>query len=210
MLYFYCRVWDIRVTDLNQGPVYGLEINGSFLDDRLAPIFNYDDIFGTVLNRFVVQAVSDYPLTVYGKGGQIRGYLNIKDTLACVELALLNPPAQGQYRVFNQFVETFTVTELAEKTREAGRELGLEVKIHAIPNPRREEEEHYYNPSHTGLLSLGLQPHFLTTETLVGMLSLVQKHRDRINTDHVLPRVKWLGREPRGTKEEITGKRNLA
>ena len=191
MLYFYCRVWGMRVTDLNQGPVYGLEINGSFLDDRLAPIFNYDAIFGTVLNRFMVQAVAGFPLTVYGKGGQTRGYLNIKDTLACVELALLTPPDEGQYRVFNQFVETFTVNDLAKKTQEAGKALGLEVKVHNIPNPRKEEEEHYYNPSHTGLLSLGLKPHYLTTEALAGMLSVVQKYQDRINVDHILPRVRW-------------------
>jgi UDP-sulfoquinovose synthase len=191
MLYFYCRVWGMRVTDLNQGPVYGLEINGSFLDDRLAPIFNYDAVFGTVLNRFLVQAVAGFPLTVYGKGGQTRGYLNIKDTLACVELALQNPPDQGQYRVFNQFVETFTVNDLARKTQEAGKVLGLEVKINRIQNPRQEEEEHYYNPSHTGLLSLGLKPHYLTTEAILGMLSLVQKYRDRINVDHILPGVKW-------------------
>lgn len=191
MLYFYCRVWGMRVTDLNQGPVYGLEINGSFLDDRLAPIFNYDAIFGTVLNRFMVQAVAGFPLTVYGKGGQTRGYLNIKDTLACVELALLNPPDEGQYRVFNQFVETFTVNDLAKKTQEAGKALGLEVKVHNILNPRKEEEEHYYNPKHTGLLALGLEPHYLTTEALAGMLSVVQKYQDRINVDHILPRVKW-------------------
>uniref|UniRef100_A0A7C3WU98 NAD-dependent epimerase/dehydratase family protein n=1 Tax=Desulfobacca acetoxidans TaxID=60893 RepID=A0A7C3WU98_9BACT len=191
MLYFYSRVWDLRVTDLHQGPVYGLEINGSLSDDRLAPIFNYDDIFGTVLNRFVVQAVAGFPLTVYGRGGQTRGYLNIKDTLACVELAFLNPPERGQYRVFNQFVETFTVVDLAEKTREAARELGLKVQIHHLPNPRREAEEHYYNPSHTGLLSLGLKPHFLTPEVLVGMLALVQKFRNRICPDYILPRVRW-------------------
>jgi UDP-sulfoquinovose synthase len=191
MLYFYCRVWGVRVTDLNQGPVYGLEINGSFLDDRLAPIFNYDDIFGTALNRFVVQAVAGFPLTVYGKGGQIRGYLNIKDTLACVELALLHPPERGQYRVFNQFVETFSVNELAGKVREAGREAGFEVKIHHIANPREEAEEHYYNPSHSGLLSLGLQPHHLTSEVLVSMMSVVQKYWQRINVDYILPRVTW-------------------
>ncbi|MBW1990683.1 MAG: NAD-dependent epimerase/dehydratase family protein [Deltaproteobacteria bacterium] len=191
MLYFYCRMWDIRVTDLNQGPVYGLEINGSFLDDRLAPIFNYDAIFGTVLNRFLVQAVAGIPLTVYGKGGQTRGYLNIKDTLACVELALLNPPSPGQYRVFNQFVETFTVNDLARKTQEAGKELGLQVEINHLPNPRKEAEEHYYNPTHTGLLSLGLKPHYLTTETLIEMLTLVQRYRDRINPRHILPEVSW-------------------
>jgi UDP-sulfoquinovose synthase len=162
MLYFYCRTWDIRVTDLNQGPVYGVQTGESVQDDRLASIFNYDDIFGTVLNRFIVQAVAGYPLTVYGEGGQTRGYLNIMDTMACVELSLLHPADPGQYRVFNQFVETFSVNELAEKVREAGRQLGLEVQINKIPNPRREAEEHYYNPAHTGLLSLGLSPHYMT------------------------------------------------
>jgi len=191
MLYFYCRMWDIRVTDLNQGPVYGVQTEESAQDDRLTPIFNYDDIFGTVLNRFIVQAVAGFPLTVYGNGGQTRGYLNIKDTMACVELALLHPADQGQYRVFNQFVETFSVNDLAEKVQEGGKELGLEVKINKIPNPRREAEEHYYNPTHTGLLSLGLDPHYLTSEVLGGMLSFVENHRGRIIKDYILPKVKW-------------------
>jgi UDP-sulfoquinovose synthase len=191
MLYFYCRMWDIRVTDLNQGPVYGVQTEESAQDDRLAPIFNYDDIFGTVLNRFIVQAVAGYPLTVYGEGGQTRGYLNIKDTMACVELSLLHPADPGQYRVFNQFVETFSVNELAGKVREAGRQLGLEVQINKIPNPRREAEEHYYNPAHTGLLSLGLSPHYLTTQTLADMLTFVSRHGDGINADYTLPRVTW-------------------
>jgi UDP-sulfoquinovose synthase len=191
MLYFYCRIWDIRITDLNQGPVYGLAINGSLPDDCLAPIFNYDDIFGTVLNRFVAQAAAGHPLTVYGRGGQKRGYLNIKDTLACVELALQHPPEPGRYRVFNQFVETFSVCDLAEKIREAGREQGLDVQIKNIPNPRREEEEHYYNPSHSGLFSLGLEPHYLTTEVLLEMLSMVRKYRDNIHAAYFLPRVRW-------------------
>ncbi len=191
LLYFYCRMWSIRVTDLNQGPVYGIATEESGTDDRLVSIFNYDDIFGTVLNRFLVQAVGGFPLTVYGKGGQTRGYLNIKDTLACVELALLHPAAPGEYRVFNQFVETFSVNELAQKVQEAGRILGLKVEIQKIPNPRLEAEEHYYNPAHTGLLSLGLQPQYLDSPTLQEMLLLVQRHRERIDADLVLPRVKW-------------------
>jgi len=191
LLYFYCRIWDIRVTDLNQGPVYGLQVAPDLDDERLAPIFNYDDIFGTVLNRFLVQAVAGFPLTVYGKGGQKRGYLDLKDTLACVELALLHPAARGHYRVFNQFVETFTVLDLAAKVQEAGRELGLEVQVQHLPNPRREAEEHYYNPAHSGLCSLGLTPHYLTPEVLVDMLALVFKNRHRINTDYILPRVNW-------------------
>jgi UDP-sulfoquinovose synthase len=191
LLYFYCRMWDIRATDLNQGPVYGLETEESRQDERLAPIFNYDDIFGTVLNRFLVQAVAGVPLTVYGEGGQIRGYLNIVDTIACVELALRHPAAPGEYRVFNQFVETFSVNDLAAKVQEAGRDLGLSVPIQKIPNPRREAEEHYYNPAHTGLLSLGLEPHLLTPEVLQGMLRLVQKYQDNIDKDLIYPDVKW-------------------
>jgi UDP-sulfoquinovose synthase len=191
LLYFYCRMWNIRVTDLNQGPVYGVVTEESVRDDRLASIFNYDDIFGTVLNRFLVQAVAGHPLTVYGEGGQTRGYLNIEDTLACVELSLNHPAAPGEYRVFNQFVETFTVNDLAEKVKQAGGQLGLEVEIEKIPNPRREEEEHYYHPAHTGLLSLGLTPHYLTTQILADMLVFVKKYRAGIRKDYIMPRVRW-------------------
>jgi UDP-sulfoquinovose synthase len=191
LLYFYCRMWSIRVTDLHQGPVYGIVTQESAQAEPLYSIFNYDDIFGTVLNRFLVQAVAGVPLTVYGKGGQTRGYLDIKDTLACVELALTHPAAPGEYRVFNQFVETFTVNELAAKVREAGRDLGLNVEIQSIPNPRLEAEEHYYHPAHTGLLSLGLKPHYLNLETLQSMLRLVQKYRERIDPQMILPQVNW-------------------
>ena len=187
----YCRIWSIRVTDLNQGPVYGVETEESSQDDRLFSIFNYDDIFGTVLNRFLVQAVAGVPLTVYGKGGQTRGYLNLKDTLACVELALLNPAAAGEYRVFNQFVETFSVNDLARLVQKAGENLGLQVEIRHIPNPRLEAEEHYYNPAHTGLTALGLKPHYLTDEVLCGMLRLVQKYRENIQPQLIPPKVAW-------------------
>jgi UDP-sulfoquinovose synthase len=191
LLYFYCRMWGIRVTDLNQGPVYGIATAETGNDNRLFSIFNYDDIFGTVLNRFLVQAVAEVPLTVYGKGGQTRGYLNIKDTMACVALSLQEPAGPGEYRVFNQFVETFTVNDLAFKVQEAGQGLGLKVEIKNIVNPRLEEEEHYYNPVHTGLLSLGLQPHFLDIATLQEMLRLVERYRDRINPQLILPQVRW-------------------
>ncbi|MCK9375546.1 MAG: NAD-dependent epimerase/dehydratase family protein [Syntrophobacterales bacterium] len=191
MLYFYCRMWDIRVTDLNQGPVYGVQTDESGQDDRLASIFNYDSIFGTVLNRFVVQAVVGHPLTVYGNGGQTRGYLNIADTMACVELSLLQPAGRGEYRVFNQFVETFSVNELAEKVRGAGRQSGFDVKINKVPNPRREAEEHYYNPVHTNLFELGLKPHYLNEAVLGDMLAFVKKHSANINLDLILPQVHW-------------------
>jgi UDP-sulfoquinovose synthase len=193
LLYFYCRMWGIRVTDLHQGPVYGLVTEESGQDERLAPLFNYDDIFGTVLNRFLAQAVAGVPLTVYGRGGQTRGYLNIKDTLACVGLALLNPAQPGEYRVFNQFVETFAVNDLAQRVKDAGAGLGLKVEIQHLDNPRLEAEDHYYNPAHTGLLSLGLKPHYLDIPTLQEMLRLVQKHRTRLNPRLIYPQVPWGG-----------------
>ncbi len=191
MLYFYCRMWGIRVTDLNQGPVYGLDTEESRQDRRLLPIFNYDDMFGTVLNRFMVQAVAGVPLTVYGRGGQTRGYLNLIDTISCVDLAIRQPAAAGEYRVFNQFVETFSVNELAARVQAAGRQVGLDVEIKSIPNPRREAEEHYYNPAHTGLLSLGLQPHYLTEEVLAEMLQTVQAYQSSIDKALIFPRVQW-------------------
>jgi len=191
MLYFYCRMWDIRVTDLNQGPVYGIVTDEMQNDERLYSILNYDGIFGTVLNRFMVQAVIGFPLTVYGKGGQKRGYLNIKDTIACVALAANNPADKGKYRVFNQVVEIFTVNELAEKVQRVGNQLGLKVEIKSIKNPRRETEEHYYNPTYTGLKDIGLSPHLLTDEVLAEMLEIARKYKDHIKAESILPKIPW-------------------
>ncbi len=191
LLYFAVRTWDLAVTDLNQGPVYGIETDEMLADERLAPLFNYDDIFGTVLNRFIIQAVADHPLTVYGKGGQVRGYLNIRDTLQCIGLAVDNPAAPGGFRVLNQFTETFSVNELAEKVQRLGKAMGLDVKVKSVQNPRREAEEHYYNPKNTGLLDLGLQPHLLTDEVLGGMISYARKHANKISESYILPQVAW-------------------
>jgi UDP-sulfoquinovose synthase len=191
LLWFYVRMWDLRVTDLMQGPVYGLVTYENEKEERLFPFFNYDEIFGTVLNRFVVQAVAGYPLTVYGKGGQTRGYLNIKDTLQCVRLSLENPAKPGELRIFNQFVETFTVKELAEKVQKVGKDLGLEVKIRNLENPRIEAEDHYYNPAHTGLLELGLKPHYLTDEVLAEMMEIVIRYKENIRYDAIYRGVKW-------------------
>lgn len=191
LLWFYVRTWKLRVTDLMQGPVYGIFTAESGKDERLLPFFNYDEIFGTVLNRFVVQAVAGHPLSVYGKGGQTRGYLNIKDTLNCVRLSAQNPAAPGELRIFNQFTETFTVQDLADHVREAGNTLGLNVAIQHVENPRLEAETHYYNPKHTGLLDLGLKPHYLSEQVLIEMMQFVIKHKKRIRTDQIKRNVKW-------------------
>jgi UDP-sulfoquinovose synthase len=191
LLWFYVRVYGLRVTDLMQGPVYGLSTAESDLDDRLLPNFHYDDIFGTLVNRFLVQAIAGIPLTVYGKGGQVRGYLNLRDTLQCVELAANTPAAKGELRILNQFTETFSVNDLAARVKTIGDSLGLAVAIKSIPNPRKEKEEHYYNPSHSGLQDLGLKPHLLTDEAIAEMLNTVLRYRDRIDQSKIYPRVKW-------------------
>ncbi len=191
LLWFYVRTWGMKVTDLMQGPVYGLVTEETAIDRDLLPFFNYDEIFGTVLNRFIVQAVSGYPLTIYGQGGQTRGYINIKDTLQCVYLAALKPAEPGELRIFNQVTETFTVTELAEKVKQVGAKLGYTVQLQNIPNPRIEKEEHYYNPKYMGLVQLGLEPHYLTEETLTEMFQVVEHYKANINPDAIYRGVSW-------------------
>ena len=188
---FACRVWNLRSTDLNQGVVYGIETDETTLDARLATSFHYDEVFGTALNRFCVQAVAGIPLTVYGRGGQTRGFLNIRDTLRCVELSILNPPEAGEYRVFNQFTETFTVLELAELVRQQAAELGIAARLQHLENPRVEAESHYYNPRHQKLIDLGLEPHCLSDVLIDSMLARIRKSTDRIKPNIILPRVRW-------------------
>ncbi len=191
-IHFACRIWGLRATDLNQGVVYGIETDESALDPRLATSFHYDEVFGTALNRFCVQAVIGHPLTVYGEGGQTRGYLNIRDTIQCVGLAIANPADPGELRVYNQFTELFTVLELAERVRDGGTHLGLDVAIDHVANPRKEAERHYYNARNTKLLELGLQPRYLSEELIDTMLGTIERHRKHVNRDVILQGVKWV------------------
>jgi UDP-sulfoquinovose synthase len=194
-IHFACRVWELRATDLNQGVVYGIETDETKLDPRFVTRFDYDEVFGTALNRFCLQAVIGHPLTAYGKGGQTRGYLNILDTLQCVELATLNPPGPGEYRVFNQFTEQFSINQLAERVQEAGREYGLDVKVDHIANPRVEAEEHYYNAKHSALLDLGLKPHYLSDTLIESMFARIEEHKDRVITQAIMPKTTWRADE---------------
>jgi UDP-sulfoquinovose synthase len=195
-IHFATRIWGLAATDLNQGVVYGIETDETALDERLLTRFDYDEMFGTVLNRFCVQAVIGQPLTVYGAGGQTRGFLNIRDTLRCVELAVENPAEAGEMRVFNQFTERFSVTELADMVKTAAAEMGNEVEIKSVENPRVESEEHYYNPVHTKLADLGLEPHLLGDELVRSVLTTIERHRDRIIDSAILPRTRWNPGEP--------------
>jgi UDP-sulfoquinovose synthase len=190
-IHFACRTWGLRATDLNQGVVYGIETPETRLDERLLTRFDYDEMFGTALNRFAVQAVIGHPLTVYGKGGQTRGFLNIVDTLQCVGITAENPPDAGEYRVFNQFTEVFNVAELAEKVRHAAGEVGLDVRVDHVANPRMELEEHYYNPTHTKLLELGLQPTLLSETLIESMLDVIRRYRENVIMDVIDPVTQW-------------------
>jgi UDP-sulfoquinovose synthase len=190
LLWFYVRTWGLRVTDLMQGPVYGIFIDDEKIVGQL-PFFSYDELFGTVLNRFVVQAVAGHPLTVYGKGGQTRGYINIKDTVRCVHLSLENPPREGELRIFNQFTETFSVNEIADIVIEAANREGFPVEKKQVRNPRKEREEHYYNPRSTGLLDLGLEPNYLTIDIVAEMIRFVAEHARFIASDRITKEVRW-------------------
>jgi len=184
---FACRTWGLKATDLNQGIVYGAETEETSQDPRLATRFDYDGVFGTVLNRFCVQSVVNHPLTVYGTGGQTRGMLDVRDTVRCIELACLNPPAEGEYRVFNQFTEEFTLTQLAELVKK----LRPETRIEYMENPRVEAPEHYYHAKHTRLLELGLEPHLLSDTLLNQVFRIIETHRDRVKLSAIRPGVNW-------------------
>jgi UDP-sulfoquinovose synthase len=188
---FCCKIWGLRATDLNQGVVYGTMSNEVALDEALINRFDYDEVFGTVLNRFCAQAAIGIPLTVYGKGGQTRGFLDIRDTVRCIEIACLNPAQRGEFRVFNQFTEQFSVLDLARMVQKEGKKLGLKVEVNHLPDPRVEAEEHYYNARHSKLIELGLVPHLLSDSLLDSLMNIAIKYQGRIDRSMMLPRVNW-------------------
>jgi len=201
---FACRIWGLRATDLNQGVVYGTVTDQTAMHEALVNRFDYDEVFGTVLNRFCVQAAVGYPLTVYGRGGQTRGLLDIRDTVRCVELACLTPARPGECRVFNQFTEQFSVMEMARLVKAAGKKLGLKVEIDHLPAPRVEAEEHYYNARHSKLIDLGLQPHLLSESLLDSLMNIAVEYRDRIDESLFAPQVNW--RSPRNDRRQNLGR----
>jgi UDP-sulfoquinovose synthase len=188
---FVCRIWGLRATDLNQGVVYGVLTEQTGRDELLVNRLDYDEVFGTALNRFCVQAAIGHPLTVYGKGGQTRGFLDIRDTVRCIELAVLNPAAAGEFRVFNQFTEQFSVYDLAMMVQSASQHAGLNVEVQHLPNPRVEKEEHYYNARNTHLRDLGLEPHCLSESLLDSLLHFAIRYKDRVDRSQIMPTVTW-------------------
>jgi UDP-sulfoquinovose synthase len=185
---FACRIWGLRATDLNQGIVYGQQTEATSLDPGLATRFDYDHVFGTVLNRMVIQAVLGHPLTVYGTGGQTRGMINLVDTVECIRLATENPAERGEFRVFNQFTEQLSVREIADAVAHA---YPGSCTIEEVPNPRVESESHYYRAAHTRLLDLGLVPHLLSESLIDSMFPIVEQYRNRVNPDAIRPTIQW-------------------
>jgi UDP-sulfoquinovose synthase len=190
-IHFACRMWGLRATDLNQGVVYGVLTSETAMDELLINRLDYDGVFGTALNRFCIQAAIGHPLTVYGKGGQTRGFLDIRDTVRCMELAIANPANPGEFRVFNQFTELFSVGDLALKVKQAGISIGINIEIAHLENPRIELEEHYFNAKNTKLLDLGLEPHYLSDSLLDSLLNFSVKYKERVDLNQILPKVTW-------------------
>jgi UDP-sulfoquinovose synthase len=190
-IHFACKVWGLRATDLNQGVVYGVLTEETGMDELLINRLDYDGVFGTALNRFCIQAAVGHPLTVYGNGTQTRAFLDIRDTVRCVEIAIANPGDPGKFRVFNQFTEMFNVGDLAMMVKKAGTIMGLDVEINHLDNPRVEAEDHYFNAKNTNLLDLGLQPHMLSDSLLDSLLNFAVKYKDRVDHSQIMPKVQW-------------------
>ncbi len=185
------RIWGLRSTDLHQGVVYNVQSDETARDQRLWNRYDYDGVFGTALNRFCSQAALGHPLTVHGTGGQTRGFIDIRDTVRCIELAAQNPADRGEMRVYNQFTEQWSVQQLADRVHAVASTMGMEATIDHVTNPRVEKEEHYYNAKHTRLVELGLQPHLLTDDTIRELLVAARDYRDRIITEQVAAKVQW-------------------
>jgi UDP-sulfoquinovose synthase len=185
---FTCRIWGLRATDLNQGIVYGQQTDQTVRDDRLATRFDYDAVFGTVLNRFVILAALGQPLTVYGDGGQTRGLLDIRDTVECIRLAAENPAQAGEFRVFNQMTESMSVLEIAKLVADLHPNA---VQVEHLDNPRVEAESHYYKVTHTGLVGLGLQPHLLSDTLLTSLYAVADRWKHRVDPAALRPSVRW-------------------
>jgi UDP-sulfoquinovose synthase len=192
---FACKIWGLRSTDIMQGVVFGTRIDEMGNDERLLTRFDFDECFGTAINRYCAEAVIGHPLSPFGKGNQTRGFLPLRDSMQCLTLAITNPPREGEYRTFNQFEEIFSVNELAKKFKKVGDEFGLNVEINNLENPRIEKEEHYYNPDHKHLLDLGYKPSHDVEQEMRIMIQDLIKYKDRIEEkrEYLIPQIRWDG-----------------
>ncbi len=189
---FAARVFQIRATDVMQGVVYGIR-TPEMTDDRLRTRFDFDDVWGTALNRFVVQAILGLPITPYGRGGQTRGYIALEDSMQSLRLSVENPVARGEYRVLNQFDEAYSVNQLADMVKEVAEEFGLHPTIEHYPNPRVEAEDHYYHPIHDKLTEMGYRRSRELRDVMRELFRELRRYRRRLEAKRgaVLPAVQW-------------------
>jgi len=191
------KVYGLAATDIMQGVVFGTRVDHAQEEEkRLWGRLDFDQAFGTAVNRFCCQAVIGHPLTLFGKGHQKRGFLPLCDSMQCLTLALENPPKRGEFRIFNQFQEVYDLTELAHNVQRAARKVGIEAEISHFNNPRVELDEHYYNPDHQHLFNLGYEPtRDVEAEIEVMILDLLA-HRERIaaKRDVLVPDLHWDGK----------------
>ena len=188
---FYAKNDNMRITDLHQGIVWGTQTAETMLDERLINRFDYDGDYGTVLNRFLMEAAINYPLTVHGTGGQTRAFIHIRDTVRCVELAIKHPPKQGERpRIFNQVTETFKVKQLAELISKL-----TGAKIKYVPNPRNEAAENGLAVQNSQFLSLGLKPTTLNEGLMEEIRDVASKYVNRIDKNKIPARSLWNKRQ---------------
>ena len=189
-IHFSCRTWGLRSTDIMQGVVFGLN---DFVNEVEITRFDYDQYFGTVINRFCAQAISNHPLTIYGYGGQIRGYLPLKDSIQCLNLIIDNPPSEGEYRIFNQFENIYSVNDLANEVQQAALMLGIEVGLAYLNNPREvvELENHYYNPDHQKLFDLGYEPTKDIRAEIIKLINQLMPYRKAVKPSVIIPTTTW-------------------
>lgn len=187
---FACNTWGLRSTDIMQGILFGVRVTGEEPNEELTR-FDYDQFFGTVINRFCTQAIINHPLTIYGTGQQIRGFLPLKDSIQCLTIAIEKPPEKGEYRTLNQFENIYTIGNLAYKICVAARSLGIDASHSRIKNPRFESEDHYYRPRHQTLFNMGYEPTTDINGEITQLIEDILPHKDRVVKDVIMPTVTW-------------------
>ncbi len=204
---FACKLWGLRSTDVMQGVVYGTRTHEITNKENFTR-FDFDEVFGTAINRYCAQAVIGHPLTVYGKGGQTRGFLALVDSIQCISLLLKNPADEGQYRVVNQFDEQYNVLDLANRVQAIGNKKGLDIDVQRFENPRVEKEDHYYKADHEQLKKLGFKATRHIDDEIGIMIDDLIEQKDRIleKKDAIIKIIKWRGKS---TSEQIQKAANL-
>ena len=205
-----CKIWGLMSTDIMQGVVYGTR-SGETVNNKLLTRFDFDEIFGTVINRFCAQAIANYPLSPYGLGRQKRGFIALVDSIQCLTIAIEDPPNPGEYRVFNQLDEIYSINEIAEKVRAVADQLGIDTDIRLVENPRIEMEEHFYKVDRDSLRGLGFRPTRNVNEELKIMFGDIVHFKSRVLAKrHVIaPTVRWNGSLSNPLVERIHGRRKV-